>query len=196
MCSQASGNVGRPILKALLAAGQFNVTVLSRAESQAAFPSGANVVKTDFSAESLVDAFRGQDAVVSAIPSHVGAEQIKLIDAALKAGVKRFIASDVRRFALRRARHLVLTHYNLLQFGSDVENPNCLEAVPFFQGKVQIVDYLRSKEAEGLSWSSVINGAFTEYVRGCSRHSCMTLVADSAYSSVYRALREARSALI
>jgi hypothetical protein len=94
--SQASGNVGKPILKALLDAGQFEVTVLSRKASNATFPTGAKVVKTDFSADSLADLFRGQDAVVSAIPSQVGKEQIKFIDAALEAGVKRFITSDVR----------------------------------------------------------------------------------------------------
>jgi hypothetical protein len=94
--SQASGNVGKPILKALLDAGQFELTVLSRKESNATFPTGAKVVKTDFSADSLADLFRGQDVVISAVTTQAVDEQIKFIDAALKAGVKRFITSDVR----------------------------------------------------------------------------------------------------
>jgi hypothetical protein len=94
--SQASGNVGKPILKALLDAGQFEVTVLSRKESNATFPTAAKVVKTDFSADSLADLFRGQDVVISAVTTQAVDEQIKFIDAALKAGVKRFITSDVR----------------------------------------------------------------------------------------------------
>jgi hypothetical protein len=41
-------------------------------------------------------------------------------------------------------------------------------AVPFMKGKVDVVDYLRSKEGEGLSWSSVVVGPFTEYVSSSS----------------------------
>lgn len=38
-------------------------------------------------------------------------------------------------------------------------------AVPFMQGKVDTVQYLRSKESESLSWTAVVTGGFTEFVR-------------------------------
>lgn len=140
---QASGNIGRPILKALLESNLFNVTVISRHESSATFPEGVTVVKSDFSPSHLEQTFRGNDAVVSTISTTAVGEQINIVDAASKAGVKRFITSD---------------------FGSDVSDPAVLKAVPILGGKKVVVDHLRSKEKDGLTWSAIVNGAFTSFV--------------------------------
>lgn len=140
---QASGNIGRPILKALLESNLFNVTVISRHESSATFPEGVTVVKSDFSPSHLEQTFRGNDAVVSTISTTAVGEQIKIVDAASKAGVKRFITSD---------------------FGSDVSDPAVVKAVPILGGKKVVVDHLRSKEKDGLTWSAIVNGAFTSFV--------------------------------
>lgn len=51
-------------------------------------------MKTDFSPESLQRALSGQDAVVSMIPIVALAEQQKLVEAALAAGVKLFVPSE------------------------------------------------------------------------------------------------------
>lgn len=39
-------------------------------------------------------------------------------------------------------------------------------AVPFMQAKVNNVEYIRSKQDQGLSWTGVVTGMFTEYVSG------------------------------
>jgi hypothetical protein len=69
--------------------------VLSRIDSSATFPSAVKVHKTDYTSESsIVEGLKGQDAVVSTIATAALANQEKIIDAAVKAGVKRFIPSE------------------------------------------------------------------------------------------------------
>lgn len=63
-------------------------------------------------------------------------DQNKLVDAAIAAGVKRFVPSE---------------------FGSDVPNKRTREVVPIFEGKHAAVEYLKSKESE-ISWTAVVNG--------------------------------------
>jgi 5,10-methylene-tetrahydrofolate dehydrogenase/methenyl tetrahydrofolate cyclohydrolase len=62
----ASGSVGPPIVEALLASG-FSVSALTRASSNSTFAAGTKVVKADYSPDSLLEAFKGQDAVISTI---------------------------------------------------------------------------------------------------------------------------------
>lgn len=78
------------------------MTAFSRKESKATFPDGVKVIKSDFSPGSLVEAFKGQDAIVSATSMMDGHEETSIVDAAIKAGVKRFITNDVSSFALSR----------------------------------------------------------------------------------------------
>jgi len=89
-----AGNLGPSVVNALLEAG-FKVTVLTRASSTSTFPSAVRIHKTDYeSSESLAEAFKGQDAVVSVIATAGIREQQKIVDAAVEAGVKRFIPSE------------------------------------------------------------------------------------------------------
>jgi nucleoside-diphosphate-sugar epimerase len=137
-----SGAVGPPIIQALLDA-KYEVTVLSRESSSAKFPPDVRVIKTDYSLPSLVEALRGQHAVVSTISTYSLAQQAVLIDAAVEAGVKRFLPSE---------------------YGVD-------SAIPEFgdlgiePGKVKqdTVAYLRTKEHRGLTWSALIVGAFFDW---------------------------------
>src|SRR5690242_16544214 len=94
----ATGNVGIPILKELLAAG-FSVTALTRQGSSSAskLPSDANltVKEVDFtSVPSLTEALKGHFAVVSTLATIAVGSQDLLIDAAAAAGVTRFIPSE------------------------------------------------------------------------------------------------------
>ncbi|CAO2651073.1 Nn.00g093700.m01.CDS01 [Neocucurbitaria sp. VM-36] len=137
----AGGNLGPSILDAFLKSS-FNTTVLSRQDSKSTFPSGVKVVRADFeSISSLKDAFQGQDAVISLIAGVAIGDQNKLIDAAIAAGVKRFVPSE---------------------FGSNVPDKRTRDIVPVFEGKYQTVNYLKSKESE-ISWTSVINGPFFDW---------------------------------
>ncbi|KAJ3172362.1 hypothetical protein HDU87_007866 [Geranomyces variabilis] len=73
---------------------RFAVSILTRDNSQATFPSNLTVHRTDYSHASLLAIFKGQDAVVSTIGA-VGLDQQNAIaDAAAAAGVQRFIPSE------------------------------------------------------------------------------------------------------
>jgi hypothetical protein len=37
--------------------------------------------------------------------------------------------------------------------------------VPFFSQKKEVVDYLRTKEQDGMSWTAFVNGPFFDWVR-------------------------------
>jgi len=115
---------------------------VTRQGSKSTFPPAAKVVSTDYSTESLLEIFKGQDVVLSVVGVGGFAEQTKIIDAAVKAGVRRFIPSE---------------------FGSDTTEAQHIKLVPFFAGKKQVVDYLKSKEAEGMSWTAIVNGPLFDW---------------------------------
>lgn len=62
-----------------------------------------------------------------------------MIDAAVDAGIKRFIPSD---------------------YGSVAENPEATALDPRKGDCENVVEYLRSKESYGLTWTAVITGLF------------------------------------
>lgn len=134
--------MGKAILKELLNSGLFEVTILSREASEHSFPSDIKVVKVDYTnLESLTSALTGQDALVSAVASTAIASQKLLIDAAVKAGVKRVIPSE---------------------FGCDLKNPKA-RALPVFAEKVQIEEYLDELAVKGdISYTLVFTGAFLD----------------------------------
>jgi len=68
---------------------------LSRKSSTHKFPEEVKVVTVDYTnIQSLTKALEGQDALVSAVASLAVLSQLVLIDAAVKAGVKRIIPSE------------------------------------------------------------------------------------------------------
>ncbi|KAK9371947.1 uncharacterized protein V1513DRAFT_286130 [Lipomyces chichibuensis] len=136
----ASGNLGALVLPEILKS-ELKVTVVTRETSSSKFPEGVNVAKSDFSLSSLTKVFKGQDAVISMLPITALADQGVVIDAAIAAGVKRFIPSE---------------------YGSDSTNPAVISAVPFFEGKKKFLDYLSTKE-DVLSWTAVITGPFFDW---------------------------------
>ncbi|KAK6511092.1 hypothetical protein TWF481_000014 [Arthrobotrys musiformis] len=133
----ASGNLGEPILRALLASGAFTVSALTRNGSSHSFPGGVTILTTDYSPSSLEAALAGQDAVVSVVAGAALGEQKKLIDAAVASGVKLFIPSE---------------------FGSNTDNKEAQELVPIFSRKVEIREYLESQAIKGLRWTGIVTG--------------------------------------
>ncbi|KAJ5997188.1 hypothetical protein N7522_008848 [Penicillium canescens] len=127
----ASGNIGKIILKAVVASPDAKVTVLSRSSSGATFVSD---VKPDFSEAELESALRGQDAVTSAVAATGFVDQKKFIDASIRAGVKRFIPSE---------------------FSSNTLSDAAIQLVPLFEQKRVVLDYIKSKESEGLTWIGI-----------------------------------------
>ncbi|KAI1422952.1 NmrA-like family protein [Xylaria sp. FL1777] len=90
----AAGNFGTPITSALAKAG-FAVTVITRPSSTSIFPTGLPIIRADYSdVDALAAAFAGQDAVVCVVgPGALGASK-GMVDAAARAGVKRYIIND------------------------------------------------------------------------------------------------------
>ena len=135
----AGGNLGPHILSALLDAG-FSVTVLSRQSSTSTFPTGVHVehIADDYPLDQLTSIFKGQDAVVSTISFFSLAQQKTMIDAAVAAGVQRFLPAE---------------------FGSDPpEEVKAANVV--WAGKSEQIKYLKSQESKGLTWTGVANGLF------------------------------------
>jgi uncharacterized protein YbjT (DUF2867 family) len=119
----------------------YSVSVLSRESSSYQPPAGIKLLKTDYSHDSLVSALKGQDAVVSAIGGTGIPDQTKVIDAAIAAGVKRFIPSE---------------------FGSDTTNPVGVQRFPLWGQKAEVLKYLESKQDQ-IEWTAIFNGFFFDW---------------------------------
>lgn len=100
-------------------------------------------MESDYSFASLVDVFKGQDAVVSTLATLSVQQQLGIIDAAVAAGVKRFLPSE---------------------FGSDTSVDDEVDVAPFLSDKQEVVKYLRTKEADGLSWTALCTGPWIDWV--------------------------------
>ncbi|EED24289.1 conserved hypothetical protein [Talaromyces stipitatus ATCC 10500] len=136
------GNLSPAIIDALVKSPHnYTVSVLSRAHSTYQPPSGVNHLKTDYTHDSLLSALKGQNAVVSAIAGTAIPEQKKIIDAAIEAGVQRFLPSE---------------------FGSDTTTPLAVDYFPGWAPKVEIRDYLKSKQ-DKIEWTVVFNGFFFDW---------------------------------
>ncbi|GIK00860.1 hypothetical protein Aspvir_004889 [Aspergillus viridinutans] len=138
----ASGSIGKIILHGLVASAKFNVTVVSRKESEATFPAGVTLRRTDFSEADLEAAFEGQHVVISALGAMGFGEQKKLVDAAVRAGVQRFLPSE---------------------FSASSQDEAVLQLLPLFRQKTELIEYLKTKEAEGLSWTGLATSGLFDW---------------------------------
>ncbi|KAF4464300.1 oxidoreductase [Fusarium albosuccineum] len=141
----AAGSLGVEVLKALVEAG-FAVRVLSRQSGKvpAPFASQVKEVVVDYNdPASLKSALEGVNAVVSTLGAPaVGQQQRALVDAAVDAGVQRFIPSN---------------------FGCDQQNP-LTRQLPVFAEKVKTEDYLVEKAAQSsLSYTFIYNNLFLDW---------------------------------
>ncbi|KAI0452606.1 hypothetical protein F5B21DRAFT_331762 [Xylaria acuta] len=138
----ATGNLGPAILEQLLKAG-FKVTVLTRQGSTHELPASVTVKAVDYdSVESLTAALQGQDAVVSTLGIAALSKQLNLVEAAVKASVKRFIPSE---------------------FGSDTTNAKNAGLAVFGQ-KVAAHKALVKEAANGnISYTTIITGPFFDW---------------------------------
>lgn len=90
------GDLGKHVVQELVEQG-FEVTILKRRSDASNAPKGVRAVHSaDYDdVESLRSLLAGQDAVVSTLGSAaLGAQQRNLADAALAAGIRRFIPSE------------------------------------------------------------------------------------------------------
>lgn len=142
----ATGNLGAPILEAFLTAG-LQVTVLSRiggSSSKLRPHPSLTIQEVDFnSVQSLTAALDGAEVVVSCLATLAIGGQNALIDAAVAAGVKRFIPAE---------------------FGMDSRNPLCAK-LPVCAPKVATQEYLQAKSDANptFTWTGVANGMFLDW---------------------------------
>jgi uncharacterized protein YbjT (DUF2867 family) len=142
----ATGNLGIPILKALLDAS-FPVTVLSRKGGNSTVLTGYPqiVIKNvNFdSVESLTSALHGVDVVISCVATLAIGSQNPLIDASVTAGVRRFIPAE---------------------FGMDSGNELCAQ-LPVCAPKVDTQKYLQemSKSNPNFTYTAIANGLFLDW---------------------------------
>ncbi|KAF1922099.1 hypothetical protein BDU57DRAFT_511278 [Ampelomyces quisqualis] len=150
-----TGTLGAPVLKALKAS-EFNVYVINRQTSKSVYPRTQVItVPDDLNVDEVAQALREQeiDALIITIAgSHVDSQK-KLIDAALKSGVKRVMPAE---------------------FGScDSADDKTNKMLPLMKGKKDVRDYLlevQKKERKGagkLTWTSLITGHFFDYGLTC-----------------------------
>jgi len=92
---QAGGSLGSALLSGLLQEPEFTITAFLRHSSKAhgSLPTSVRTVTVpdDYPIDHLIEAFRGQDVVINAISSTNVQEQYRFIDAAVIAGVKRYV---------------------------------------------------------------------------------------------------------
>jgi uncharacterized protein YbjT (DUF2867 family) len=138
---KGSETLGSVVLK-ILPESPYNTTVLSRQQSSSQFPEGVRVIRTDYDdPESLESAMQGQDVVISTIGGAATGDQNRFIDAAVAAGVKRFLPSE---------------------YGPNTQDPRVVGLIPILPSKVQTVDYLRSKE-DRMEWTSLVTGLWFDW---------------------------------
>jgi len=143
----AAGSLGKPVLDALIASGNFNITVVARHTSKSEVPVKDNVrqLKVDFSShQALVDAFRGNDALVLTLGDFQALSKNTqiLADAAIDAGIKRIILSE---------------------FGGDLYNAPGKDQ-PIFKIKVDARTYVEGKAKEGkITWNTIAIGPFFDW---------------------------------
>ena len=138
----AAGNIGGPITHYLLATNLFRVSALTRTTSKSTFPAGVTAVRTDYTAASLVEAFKGQDIVISTVSTSALGDQMAIVKAAVEAGVKRFLPAEL---------------------GMDTSSALCLEIAPCLFLKKNIIKYLRDNE-DKISWTGVFCGLWIDFV--------------------------------
>ncbi|GAO17991.1 uncharacterized protein UV8b_07713 [Ustilaginoidea virens] len=92
----ANGTVGSVIVKALVDAGTFRVSVLRRANSSSPVPAGVSEVAVSpaLNLDELTQALAGQDAVIASFPLHDVSQHMRLAEAAYAADVARYIPAD------------------------------------------------------------------------------------------------------
>ncbi|CZR69917.1 uncharacterized protein PAC_19817 [Phialocephala subalpina] len=141
----ASGNVGRPIVGALIASG-FDVTAVSRSTINSSTSNlSAKYLTTDYSYSSLSDVFKNQDAIVCAYnPAAAAAHHKAIAVAALACGIKHLITPD---------------------FSSDTFNAH-VDELQIFEPKRKAQRYLERKiqdAGSSMHWTAIICGPFWDW---------------------------------
>lgn len=142
---KAGGQVGKFITDALLQKGHFKITALTRPDSKSVIPEGVETAKVDYNEPStLVEALKGQDALIVTLAVTATDEAEKLNKAAAEAGVPWILPNE---------------------YGSGSNNAAVNQDIPLGLQKLGI-----RKQIEQLgtsSWIAVTSGFWYEYSLSC-----------------------------
>ncbi|KAF4982192.1 hypothetical protein FDECE_17558 [Fusarium decemcellulare] len=145
----ANGNLGTVLLDGLVASKSFDITVAKRASSTStpAHVSSINIITIpdDMSVEGLVPALEGQDVVIASFPLKDVSQHLRLAEASVKAGVKRFIPAD---FGSCDAQSDEAKRLLKLYRDKDLVREKCVEL---------------AKENSGFSWTALVCGHFFDF---------------------------------
>lgn len=137
--------MGTPIVKALLSSN-FSVTIITRQQSTATFPTGVTVKKIDTtSLDALTEVLKDQDVVVCTVGTAAASTQMTIIDAAIAAHVKRFIPSE---------------------FGYNTREARGTKVGGLLKAKIEIIDYLieLSQKYDWFTWTGLSTGTLFDWV--------------------------------
>lgn len=140
----ASGAIGSILLEAFLNTPSVTVTVIQRASStKTVFPQSARIITIpdDYPHDALVAAFTNQDAVINCVTTLAVRTQLRIISAAVEAGVRRFVPSE---------------------YGLNNNNPAARALNSVFREKGEVQDYLRTLEHR-MEWMAVANGMWLKW---------------------------------
>ena len=141
----AGGSLGSALFQAILAEPSFEVTVIQRASSKSKIPSSrAKIISIPdtYPMDELTAAFEGQDVIVNAITSLSVSDQHRIIDAAVAAGVKRYVPSE---------------------FGLNNTDPRAAALSPVFREKGEVQRYLKSLQSDTFTWTSFACGMWLKW---------------------------------
>ncbi|KAK1972358.1 NmrA-like family protein [Colletotrichum sublineola] len=141
----ATGSIGSFVLAGLETQSSFTITLLQRSSSKAKLPSHLKTITIadTYPTEELVQAFADQDVIVNCMTSLSVADQFRMIDAAITAGVRRYVPSE----------------YGLNNMRPDAQALNIV-----FRDKGKVQEYLRSKADQGvLEWMSISCGMWMKW---------------------------------
>jgi nucleoside-diphosphate-sugar epimerase len=130
------------VLNALVKSGKFDITVLKRIGSESVIPHSVKVIEVDYeSLESVTSAVKGQDVVICTL-AHMGPEiQKRLVEAAVAAGVKRFLPGE---------------------FGSVMNDAT--SQLPVFSSKAAVEQQLEAYARAGkITYTYLFNGPFLDW---------------------------------
>ena len=146
----ANGSLGSVILDGLVQARCFDVSVLRRSNSTSSgTPAGVTSVSVspELGLDELVAAVSGHDAVIAAFPLKDLGQHLRLVEAASRAGVRRYIPAD---------------------YGScDAASPQAQAHLQLYRDKTTVrakCEELAAQAPSGpFSWTSIICGHFFDY---------------------------------
>ncbi|KAF4451286.1 hypothetical protein F53441_5707 [Fusarium austroafricanum] len=140
----ATGSIGSIMLNALVNEPSFTVTALQRSSSKGKLPSNVRVITIDdsYPTDALVSAFSGQDAIVNCMTTLAVNDQLRFVDAAVSAKVRRYVPSE---------------------YGLNNNKPEARALNSVFREKGEVQDYLRSKESTGLEWMAIACGMWLRW---------------------------------